>query len=96
MLNNKAMIISSGDISDVDGFFALAEYAKTGADVLFIMNYPAYINVAAEDPTFETKNPGLGFKYSAQQVFDSLPADCPDTYLGFMRTTKASWMRTNA
>ena len=85
MLNNKAMIISSGDISDVDGFFALAEYAKTGADVLFIMNYPAYINVAAEDPTFETKNPGLGFKYSAQQVFDSLPADCPDTYLGFMR-----------
>lgn len=43
-MNNKKLIITTGDISDVDGFIALAEYAKSGADVLFIMNYPAYLH----------------------------------------------------
>ncbi len=42
---SKNLIISSGDISDVDGFYALACYAKTGSDVLFVMNYPAYVAV---------------------------------------------------
>lgn len=53
------LIISTGDVSDVDGFYALAEYAKTGADCLFIMNYPAYV----DDPPIPNKNnkgdPGL-------------------------------------
>jgi len=41
----KKLIISSGDISDADGFYAISQYAKdTDADVLFIMNYPAYMN----------------------------------------------------
>lgn len=39
-----SLIITTGDISDVDGFYALAEYAKTGADCMFIMNYPAYMD----------------------------------------------------
>lgn len=38
------LIITTGDISDVDGFYALAKYAETGADVIFIMNYPAYFD----------------------------------------------------
>jgi hypothetical protein len=65
-----ALIISSGDMSDVDGFFALAEYAKTGADVLFVMNYPAYIGVseADRDPFYADRNPGLGYRYTAKEV----------------------------
>jgi hypothetical protein len=39
----KKLIITTGDVSDVDGFIALAQYARTGADVMFIMNYPAYL-----------------------------------------------------
>ena len=80
----KRLVITSGDISDVDGFFALAEYAKTGMDVLFVMNFPAYVGVVEQDVYFEKENPGLGFLYSAQQVFDNVPKDCPDTYKEFM------------
>jgi hypothetical protein len=54
------LIISTGDISDVDGFFALAEYAKTGADVVFIMNYPAYL----QDIEIENEI-GLGYSYGS-------------------------------
>jgi hypothetical protein len=36
--NKKVLIITSGDISDIDGFLALAEYAKTGADALFVID----------------------------------------------------------
>lgn len=39
----KKLIITTGDVSDVDGFIALAQYARTGANVMFIMNYPAYL-----------------------------------------------------
>ena len=60
----RKLIISTGDISDVDGFFALAQYAKTDADVLFIMNYPAYIGLPANVPKAECAL-GLGFTYSA-------------------------------
>ena len=78
------LIISSGDISDVDGFFALAEYAKTGADVLFAMNYPAYIDVGEVVASFEEENPGLGFKYGAKLVFDNAPKDAPQSYTDFL------------
>mmetsp|Transcript_89171 Transcript_89171/g.238053 ORF Transcript_89171/g.238053 Transcript_89171/m.238053 type:complete len:1095 (+) Transcript_89171:694-3978(+) len=66
----KKLIISTGDISDVDGFMALAHYAQSGADCLFIMNYPAYMDVmeSEEDESHESKNPGLGFKYGARKV----------------------------
>lgn len=59
--NDATLIISTGDVSDVDGFFALAEYAKTGATVLFIMNYPHYLGVQTE---VNGINPfGLGYTY---------------------------------
>ena len=74
---SRSLIITTGDVSDVDGFLALAEYAKTGADVLFVMNYPAYIGVSeaeASDPRnrdYAKNNPGLGYRYSATEVLKS-------------------------
>jgi hypothetical protein len=65
------LIITTGDISDVDGFLALAEYAKAGADVLFIMNYPAYIGVETNDPTYDEKYPGLGYQYTLKEFFQA-------------------------
>ena len=73
MQTNNRLIISTGDISDVDGFFALAQYAKTGADVLFIMNYPAYINTLSA-PANETCTYGLGYTYTAADFFKTLDA----------------------
>mmetsp|Transcript_89166 Transcript_89166/g.238038 ORF Transcript_89166/g.238038 Transcript_89166/m.238038 type:complete len:340 (-) Transcript_89166:823-1842(-) len=67
----RTIIISSGDISDVDGFFAISHYAKTGADVLFVMNYPGYIAIKDEILEFDKENPGLGYRYSSKTVFDS-------------------------
>jgi len=61
------LIVSSGDISDVDGFFAIAEYAKTGADLLFVMNYPAYLGDGRVAGVCEY---GLGYVYSAEKVFN--------------------------
>ena len=60
----RKLIINTGDISDVDGFFALAQYAKTGADVLFIMNYPAFFNLKIDTP-FKENEQGLGYEYGA-------------------------------
>mmetsp|Transcript_89168 Transcript_89168/g.238046 ORF Transcript_89168/g.238046 Transcript_89168/m.238046 type:complete len:106 (-) Transcript_89168:1451-1768(-) len=64
----RTIIISSGDISDVDGFFAISHYAKTGADVLFVMNYPGYIAIKDEILEFDKENPGLGYRYSSKTV----------------------------
>ena len=98
----RRLIISSGDISDVDGFLALAEYSKvrmlllnvaiyllhhievlylsncvyietlwipkTGADVIFVMNYPAYIGEETADESYHIHHPGLGYKYTSDQV----------------------------
>ncbi len=90
----KTLIVSTGDISDIDGFFALAEYAKTGSDVLFVMNYPAYINVSEDrvDPKFESLNPGLGYKYSARCVHEATTAAHPDAqqYIDFIDSYKTS------
>ena len=38
---NRTLIITTGDASDADGFISVAMYAKTGADLMFIMNLPA-------------------------------------------------------
>jgi hypothetical protein len=64
--HNDTLIISTGDISDVDGFIALAEYAKSGADVVFIMNYPAYLNNDSE--TIEVNDNGLGYSYNGKEA----------------------------
>ena len=58
-----SLIITTGDISDADGFICLADYAKhTDADILFIMNYPAYFNFYYEKEHEET-NTYEGFNY---------------------------------
>lgn len=69
----KRLIISSGDVSDADGFLALAVYAASGADVLFVMNYPAFLQDEwNQDKTniFDSgqvkREAGLGYKFSAK------------------------------
>jgi hypothetical protein len=77
----KELIISTGDISDVDGFYALIEYGKSGKDCLFIMNYPGYIDVTEStdndnDITIDNKtkndNPdfGLGYKFTSEDIIN--------------------------
>jgi hypothetical protein len=44
---SRTLIVLSGDVSDVDGFYGLAKYAQLDSDVLFIMNYPAFLGVDA-------------------------------------------------
>jgi hypothetical protein len=78
------LIISSGDLTDIDRFLALAEYAKTGADVLFVMNYPAYITVKETVADFATANPGLGYSYSAEYMLNSVPESAPSEYRNFL------------
>jgi hypothetical protein len=81
------LIISTGDIADVDGLFALAEYGKTGADVLFIMNYPAYLGLDACDEDYEDLNPGRGYRYTLKEVLanDTDPSAWPEGYVTIMR-----------
>ena len=62
----KTLIISTGDISDVDGFIALAKYAQSGADVLFIMNYPAYLDPEMTDGAKVGEENGLGYKFTTE------------------------------
>ncbi len=71
---NRDLIISTGDISDIDGFMALAKYAQTEADVLFIMNYPEYLKErapAASTSVDELNKYGLGYTYDENQYFEA-------------------------
>ena len=40
----KTLIVTTGDTSDADGFISVALYAKTGANLLFIINIPSPYN----------------------------------------------------
>jgi hypothetical protein len=64
----RRLIISSGDISDIDGMYALSKYAVSGADVMFVMNYPAYIGVHQKGvDIMDQKGPsGLGYTYDTE------------------------------
>ena len=73
----RKLIISTGDISDADGFFALAKYAQTGADVLFIMNYPAYIDTPLDEKESECPF-GMGYRYNIQTITDKWIVDHPE------------------
>ena len=58
------LIISSGDISDVDGFFALAKYAQQpDTDVIFVMNFPAILGNQKTPTGPELNEAGLGYTY---------------------------------
>ena len=55
------LIITCGDISGIDGFISVALYARTGADLIFIMNLPQSYDPSiarGEQPPY-----GLGFNY---------------------------------
>ena len=41
---------------------------QTGADALFVMNYPGYVGQFTEDPGYHISHPGLGYKYTSEQV----------------------------
>jgi hypothetical protein len=41
---------------------------QTGADVLFVMNYPGYVAQSEKDEQYHLSHPGLGYKYSSEQV----------------------------
>lgn len=89
MSTARRFIISSGDISDVDGLYALAKYAATGADVMFVMNYPAYLGVS--DGSDELLSPGKGYKYGTQLFLDAFSGSYSEsdregaTYLNYKK-----------
>jgi hypothetical protein len=41
---------------------------QTGADVLFIMNYPGYVGQSTVDAQYHIGHPGKGYKYTSEQV----------------------------
>jgi len=65
----RKLIITTGDTSDIDGLLAFAQYARSGADVLFIMNYPAYIGHVGEYE--EKQGIGCGYGYSAKMIAET-------------------------
>lgn len=48
------------------------------------MNYPAYVGEDFPDDSYAAFHPGLGYKYSSDQVFKSLPEPIPTTYGDFL------------
>jgi hypothetical protein len=66
---DRDLVVSSG------GFLALAEYGKAGADVLVVVNYPAYVGIGEDQDEggYAAANPGLGYRYSAGQVLARVP-----------------------
>ena len=79
-------MVSAGDVSDVDGLFAVAEYSKTGADLLYVMNYPAYVAVGAaeRDRDYAERNPGLGYRYGARDVLERDRGAGSEAYARFL------------
>jgi len=65
-----SLIITTGDISDADGFICLADYAKnTEANILFIMNYPAYFRFAYDKEHIEA-DLYEGFNYGLKALLE--------------------------
>ena len=44
---------------------------QTGADVLFVMNYPGYVGETVVDTEYHLGHAGLGYKYTSEQVWSS-------------------------
>lgn len=67
-MSSSNLIITTGDITDADGFLALAEYTlNTDADILFIMNYPGYLYHDYNKQHDNTTDLYLGFNYGLQE-----------------------------
>jgi hypothetical protein len=77
---SKKLIITTGDISDADGFLALAEYSlNTNADILFIMNYPAFLRFNIEAENTETDY-YKGFNYGLGKFLEKMKNDDTEYY----------------
>lgn len=70
-LSKEKLIITTGDLSDADGFMALATYAKTGADALYILNYPAFF-CQGDNANFDKEEKGLGFMFSVDTFLQTI------------------------
>jgi hypothetical protein len=49
-------------------FLTNVDCRQTGADALFVMNYPAYVGENCEQSEYHLSHPGLGYKYTSEQV----------------------------
>ena len=62
---SKKLVVLCGDASDADGTIELAQIAKTGVDVLYLMHvskpFSCYGSKAFEDILSESKEPNLSF-----------------------------------
>jgi hypothetical protein len=67
--STKRLIVSTGDISDVDGFLAIARYAQTDADVLFVMNYPAYTQW--DTKPLRERGFGQGYEFGVEEFLNA-------------------------
>lgn len=77
---SKKLIITTGDISDADGFLALAEYSlNTNADILFIMNYPAFLRFDIQAENTETDY-YKGFNYGLGKFLEKMKSHDPEYY----------------
>ena len=80
LYRERNLIVLSGDISDIDGFYALAMYAQLQTDVVFVMNYPAIngehpLNLSSvEEYTTQVENSpnkqeaGRGYRYGTADL----------------------------
>jgi len=41
---------------------------QSGADALFVMNYPGYVGEGDDDDSYHLNHPGLGYKYTSDQA----------------------------
>jgi len=77
---SKKLIITTGDISDADGFLALAEYSlNTNADILFIMNYPAFLRFDIQAENTETDY-YKGFNYGLGKILEKMKSEDQSYY----------------
>ena len=45
---------------------------QTGADVLFVMNYPGYVIQSSKNDEYHINHPGLGYKYTSEQAISRI------------------------
>jgi hypothetical protein len=81
---SKKCILTTGDASDFDGFLALPLYYKAAMDndydVVFVMNYPAFLNPDNEDKRkynmandeYDVENFGQGYTYNYTELQSTL------------------------
>jgi len=91
---SKILIITTGDISDVDGFLAFAEYVKNSdADILFILNYPAFLKNFYYK---KTENSYLGFGFGLKTYLHNLSTKDNDIYTKVLKELETTTEILNA